>query len=248
MPSADGLKAVRRPATLAVLWLACGVLSGCAWFKAKPSAVAPVAPAAPVAARTPAPALAASSSGPQATPAPPVEPEVAITPATQRAFEDARRLMRAGRMDEAEGALLALTRAAPQLGGPHANLGVLYRDHGHRLAPAIAELETAVRLSPRQPLFHNELGVTYRQAGQFDKARQAYEQALALDPNCAPAVLNLGILLDLYLADGSRALALYERYLALTPGGDATVSKWIADLKNRKPAPATAAAAGKEKP
>ena len=26
------------------------------------------------------------------------------------------------------------------------------------------------------------------------------------------------------------------RYLALTPGGDAVVAKWVADLKNRKPA------------
>jgi len=31
---------------------------------------------------------------------------------------------------------------------------------------------------------------------------------------------------------------LYDRYLALTTGGDATVVKWVADLKNRKP-PAT---------
>jgi Flp pilus assembly protein TadD len=119
-------------------------------------------------------------------------------------------------------------------------LGVIYRDSGNRLEQAVAELETAVKLSPRQPAFFNELGVAYRQAGQFDKARQAYEQAVTLDPNGAAAVLNLGILLDLYLADGARALPLYERYLALSPQGDAAVGKWIADLKNRKPAPAVA--------
>ena len=48
-------------------------------------------------------------------------------------------------------------------------------------------------------------------------------------------MLNLGILHDLYLRDGKRALELYDRYLALSPGGDATVAKWVADLKNRKP-------------
>ena len=32
----------------------------------------------------------------------------------------------------------------------------------------------------------------------------------------------------------SQAQVYYERYLALTPGGDATVGKWITDLKNRK--------------
>ncbi len=80
----------------------------------------------------------------------------------------------------------------------------------------------------------NQLGISQRQAGQFDKARQAYEQAIALDANCSSAVLNLGILQDLYLGDAKQALQLYERYLALTPSGDATVSKWIAELKTRK--------------
>ena len=42
---------------------------------------------------------------------------------------------------------------------------------------------------------------------------------------------------DLYLADSKRALELYDKYLALLPAGDATVSKWVADLKNRKPQP-----------
>ena len=80
----------------------------------------------------------------------------------------------------------------------------------------------------------NQQGITQRQAGQFDKARQAYEKAIALDANYTPAILNLGILQDLYLGDSKQALVLYERYLALTPSGDATVAKWVADLKNRK--------------
>ena len=33
----------------------------------------------------------------------------------------------------------------------------------------------------------------------------------------------------------------YERYMALSGGKDATVAKWVTDLKNRKP-PAAAAA------
>jgi hypothetical protein len=41
------------------------------------------------------------------------------------------------------------------------------------------------------------------------------------------------VLFDLYLWDGPRALGLYDRYLALTPAGDPTVRKWIADLNNR---------------
>jgi Flp pilus assembly protein TadD len=226
----------------AAVLVACLALGGCAWLSSSNSG-------APVNDREAAVASAAPASAPGTAGAKSVEPEAAVTPATQRAFDEARRLMRTGRMADAERAFLALTKSAPGLGGPHANLGVIYRDNGSRLEPAVTALETAVKLSPRQPQFHNELGVAYRQAGQFDKARQAYEQAVALDPNGAAAVLNLGILFDLYLGDGARALPLYERYLALSPQGDAAVSKWVADLKNRKPAASTAAAVSKkEKP
>ena len=91
----------------------------------------------------------------------------------------------------------------------------------------------------------NQQGIELRKAGQFAKAREAYEQAIAKDVAYAPAALNLGILFDLYLGDNARALALYDRYLTLTPQGDTTVTKWVAELKNRKPA--LAAVASKEK-
>jgi len=231
-----GLRRARRGSAALLAAVAALALAGCSGLPLQlPLMGGNTATAAKAA------ASASAASAPEAAAS-----QAAVTPAAQRAFDDARRLMRAGRLDEAERVLLALTKSDPDLGGPHANLGVIYRDSGNRLEPAIAELETAVRLSPRQPRFHNELGVAYRQAGQFGKARQAYEQALALDPNCAPAVLNLGILQDMYLGDGAGALALYERYLALTPQGDAAVTKWIADLKNRKPAAAAAAAATKK--
>jgi Flp pilus assembly protein TadD len=69
--------------------------------------------------------------------------------------------------------------------------------------------------------------------GDFAKARASYEQAIAVDGGYAPAVLNLGILHDLYLWDGERALELYDRYMQLTPGGDEQVKRWISDLRNR---------------
>lgn len=94
----------------------------------------------------------------------------------------------------------------------------------------------------------NSQGIELRKKGQFDKAKDAYEAALAADARYAPAVLNLGVLHDLYLGHPGEALALYNRYLALTPAGDAAVGKWVADVKKRAPpppaeAPAPAAAA-----
>jgi len=223
-----GLHAMALPLLVALCCAGCSLLPG-ASAEAQPAAAPPVAKAAS------APAGAASAAAAVATTPTPIEPEVAVPPAAQRAFDDARRAMRAGRMEEAERGFKSVVQFHPELGGPHANLGVIYRQAG-KLPEAVAELELAVKASPRQPVYFNQLGITYRLNGQFAKAREAYERAIDLDPNYAAATLNLGILSDLYLWDSKRALELYDRYLALSPGGDATVTKWVADLKNRKPA------------
>ena len=189
----------------------------------------------PKPAKAPEPAAAAVAALPSAS-APaavkPADPEPGISPAAQRAFDDALRALRASRTDEAERALVALTKSAPELAGPHANLGLLYARAG-KLPQAVAALEQAVQLSPQQPLYFNALGIAYRQYGQFAKARAAYEKAIELDASYAAPLLNLGILHDLYLRDGPRALELYGRYLALSSNPDAVVTKWVADLKNR---------------
>jgi tetratricopeptide (TPR) repeat protein len=164
-----------------------------------------------------------------------VVPETPIDPQAQRAFDAAKASLRAGRTADAERQFRELAVNHPELGGAHANLGVILRSQGKH-DESIAALERAVNASPRQPVFFSQLGVSYRHKGQFKKAREAYESALALDPAYADAHLNLGVLLDIYLGDGALALVHYERYLALTPSGDAAVGKWVADLKTRKPA------------
>ena len=169
-----------------------------------------------------------------------VEAQAPVDANAQRAFDAARRSLAAGRSEEAERAFAALAKSNPELGGAHANLGLIYSRAG-KTDEAVAALEQAVRASPKQPMFQNQLGIAYRQQGQFAKARGAYEKALDLDPNYAAACLNLGILFDLYLRDGKRALELYDRYLTLPNGKDAVVNKWVADLKNRKPAQNAAA-------
>ena len=194
----------------------------------------------------PSPSAAASAPAPAAA-ARPVVADAPVSVAVQRSYDDALRALRAGRNDEAERGFRAIAQANPDLGGPHANLGVIYRQAG-KLNESASELEQAVKINPNQPIYLNQLGVTYRQLGKFDKARDAYEKAIALDANYAAPTLNLGILYDMYLGDGARALDLYSRYLALSPGGDAAVTKWVAELKNRKAAaPVTVTASKKEK-
>ena len=215
-------------------------LVGCASVAVVPSGAAPAPATQPRAAGAAAAAPAAASAVVTAAPA-----DVAVSPQAQRAFDDATRVLRGGNAADAERRFRSLAQAHPELPGPHANIGLIQRQAG-KLPEAVSALETAVKLSPRQPVYWNQLGITYRQAGQFAKSREAYEKAIGLDPGYSAAVLNLGILHDLYLNDGARALELYGRYLLMQPSGDATVTKWVADLKNRKAAPITVSRKEKE--
>ena len=225
----------RRVATACVM---AALIGGCATVGELEDKIMPASPAAP--------AVAASAGAPAPGAARPVAivDDTPLAPAVQRAFDEATRAQRAGKPADAERGYRALAQSNPELGGPHANLGVMLRQAG-KLTESAAELELAVKLSPKQPIYLNQLGITYRQLGQFDKARDAYERAVAANGEYAVAYLNLGILNDLYIGDAKRAAELYDRYLALSPGGDPVVTKWVAELKNRKPA--QVAATRKEK-
>lgn len=177
------------------------------------------------AAATPAPAASAAAPKPVF--------DAPVPPAAQRAFDDAVRQLATGRTQDAERAFKALAQSNPELGGPHANLGLIHRNAG-RLPESVAALERAVKASPQQPVYFNQLGISYRMTGQFAKAREAYQRAIELDAGYAAPELNLAILHDMYLRENALALQHYERYMALAANKDATVAKWVADLKNRK--------------
>lgn len=162
----------------------------------------------------------------------PVVAEAPVRPDLQRAYDQALAQVRSGQTREAEKQLLALTRQAPELSGPFANLGLLYRNAG-RNVEAIAAFEHAIEVNPKRAVYYNELGISYRLEGKFDKARRSYRQAIDLDPGYAAAYLNLGILYDLYLQEPKEALPYYQRYRDLMPAEAPTVSKWIIDLERR---------------
>lgn len=188
-------------------------------------------PPAPAEAAKNAAAAAPARKAEQPSAMPTVE-HAPVSPAAQRAFDSARHALAAGRTAEAERGFASLTKSDPELSGPYANLGLIHREAG-KSAEAVAQLEKAVQLNPQRAELHGQLGLAYRMNGDFAKARAAYEKAIALDAAYAPAVLNLGILHDLYLWDGERALELYERYMQLAPGTDEQVKRWISDLRNR---------------
>lgn len=248
MRFAESLVRFSLAGTLGVLASGCAVLTGPETPPPQTASTAPAKPAAPATAKPQEPAkvtppsnagakppvLNSSAAGTAALvdPPEPVEVEVPVDAAVQRAFEAARQALIGGKFDEAERGFLALTKSNPELGGPHANLGVIYRQK-QKLDDSVASLERAVKANPKRAVYFNQLGIAYRMVGQFAKARDAYEKAIALDPNYALALLNLGILYDVYLWDGRRALELYDRYLSLSPNGDDKVKKWASDLRNR---------------
>jgi tetratricopeptide (TPR) repeat protein len=239
MRSADRHPRPPRACAALAVAIALAALSGCETLghlmpgggKAAAPEAAASAPVPAAAASRPAGAAPAFASASAPAPAVNLAP---VSPAAQRAFDDALALLRANRTADAERAFRAILQTDPDLAGPHANLGLIARNAG-RLPEAAAELERAVALDPRLAPAWNQLAIAYRQQGQFAKSRAAYETALAIDPAYPAATLNLGVLYDLYLGDAARALELYNRYLELTPAGDPTVVKWVAELKNRKP-------------
>ena len=171
----------------------------------------------------PAPKVAAKPAAPAEAP---------VSPALQQAYDQALAHLKAGRNKEAEQELLALAKRAPELSGPHANLGIVYYRSG-RTKDAIEALNRALQLNPRRAVYYNELGIVYRQEGKFDDARRQYRKALDADPDYALAHLNIAILYDLYLQEPKEALPHYQRYQQLLPAEDGVVAKWIIELQRR---------------
>jgi len=161
-----------------------------------------------------------------------IETDAPVNPEIQRSYNKALTALRDGRLKEAEALFKAITAKAPDLSGPYANLGLLYRRVG-RNTESIAALERAIEINPRRAVYYNELGIVYRQEGKFDLARRNYRKAIETDNQYAPAHLNLAILLDLYLQEPKEALPYYQRYRDLVPTEAATVKKWIIDLERR---------------
>ena len=195
---------------LGLLWLATG-LAGCA------TAFAPSGPKA----------VTRSVAGEQS--------EAAVSATVQREYGVALSAMKRGRNKDAEGLLLSMTRRHPDLSGPFANLGIVYRRLG-KLPEAAEFLGKAIDINPDRAAYYNELGIVFRESGQLDKARESYARALKIDPLYSNSHLNIGILYDLYLQEPGKALQHYERYQALLPAADSEVNKWIVDLKQRHPA------------
>jgi Flp pilus assembly protein TadD len=207
--------------------LGAAVLSLAACSTTPPVAAAPAA-AAPAAA---APVADTAASSAPAAPTPAVS---AAPPPPARATADFARAVefaRAGKDVEAELEFQQVAAGYPAYPGALVNLGILYRKHGE-LAKSDQSLHAAVQRDPTDAEGWSELGVTLRMEGRFHEAADAYNQAISVNPQFAPAYRNLAIVLDLYLGVTAAALTAMEHYQELA-ADDKAVKGWVADLKQR---------------
>jgi tetratricopeptide (TPR) repeat protein len=115
-----------------------------------------------------------------------------------------------------------LARALPFAGTLYAPPGMRnYLPYGQELldqgleAPAILAFERAAQGNPNPPTLYR-LGTLFVKSGQDAKARAAFEQALALQPDLAEANNDLGTLLA-RSGDIDGAIARFRAAIASTP-------------------------------
>jgi len=170
-------------------------------------------------------------------PAGPASSSITIPKAPARANTDFGRALQLMRSDPTQAILefQVLTQSYPDLPGPYANLGILYRN-ANQLTEAEAALQKATEHASWDAATWNEYGLTLRQAGKFPEAKAAYEKAIEANKSYAPAHRNLAVLLDLFLDDPLTAQTEFETYKTLT-GEEKPVNGWIAELKARNRVP-----------
>jgi TolB-like protein/thioredoxin-like negative regulator of GroEL len=78
-------------------------------------------------------------------------------------------------------------------------------------------IDQAILLDPQSSESFIALGNWYRRSGDIEKATQAYEQAMALGPNNANALVNYGNLVWREMSDPDSAIKLFRRAIELDP-------------------------------
>jgi tetratricopeptide (TPR) repeat protein len=89
--------------------------------------------------------------------------------------------MRNGQLEKARGEFAKAVKADPGAATPHVFLARLSRDQGD-LATARAELDTALRLEPRNAIALREMGLVLFSSRQYDLARRFFIRAVQVNP------------------------------------------------------------------
>ncbi len=104
---------------------------------------------------------------------------------------------------------------------------------------AIDAYGKALAIDDRDPDILTDQGVMFRRVGWYDKAIANFVKASEIDPTHQQSLYNLGIVYRYDLKDFSKAVAAWEKLLALNPSasGAAQLRKEIEFLKNHPVVP-----------
>jgi tetratricopeptide (TPR) repeat protein len=139
----------------------------------------------------------------------PPAPESKTPPEVIERFEEGRRLLRSGYLENALASVQQGLKLAPQSIEGLNLLGMISVQKGD-YARAVAAFEEALKVDPRSAETHNNLGNTYYAQHRLDLAEQEFQQALRSEPSNRDANYNLGLIL-LAEHDAQRAITYFGR-------------------------------------
>ncbi|HEY0708572.1 MAG TPA: tetratricopeptide repeat protein [Polyangia bacterium] len=148
-------------------------------------------------------------------------------------FQEALRLERAGKFDDAAAAYRRALKLDPGLGAAHTNLGRLAHGRGD-VAEARASFDAALAVDPEQPEARYNLAHILCEAGEMELGAAELRRVVQLAPDFADAHYNLATALEA-LGGKRQAREHLERFLQLLPasGGTATDTTFRQDASER---------------
>lgn len=152
------------------------------------------------------------------------------------AFESAVVSMQSEEWSVAQSQLEQMTQQYPGLSGPWVNLAIVLWRQGEQDSAASA-FQQAIAVNPLNNDAYVQFAVMQRERGLFAEAEQLYLQALEVWPHNLAAIVNLGILYDMYMGRFDDALGQFELAQTLHQldgEPDQELAGWIIDIKRRQ--------------
>lgn len=154
----------------------------------------------------------------------------------QAAFESALLSIESEDWSVAQAQLEQMTQQYPNLSGSWVNLGIVFwRQQQYELAADA--FQQAIVVNPLNNDAYVQFAVMQRERGLFAEAEQLYLQALEVWPHNLEAIVNLGILYDMYMGRFDDALKQFELAQKIHQANgepDQQLAGWIIDIKRRQ--------------
>ena len=145
-------------------------------------------------------------------------------------YSEAVTLLGSGQLDKAHEALTDFTEDHPHLAGPWANLALIAIKR-NKMGEAEKLLNKALERNPNLAQAYNLMAFIEKNRGNIVKARDLYIKAIELKENYALAHYNLALIYDIYMQDIPKAVAHYQKYMALNKTPDKNTAEWVEQLK-----------------